>query len=229
MCVNVLGVPHQAVHGADSEKNQLVPHLLWENFPVPVWDHTDGRTHIQTSHVPEFPCLPSPEESIISEGTWHRNHTYWFPGPCDYETKETTIRYGIMEDGGFYTGMWNLRSGPMTAREVLQYWGTDIFRKQYKTVWADSCIRSISKFGHSLNIITDCRFEDEVFAVQAAGGKVVRLTRKGSLNDKHESETSLDREFFDQNRFDAILDNETFSLADQKIALQNLFYRWGIS
>ena len=35
--------------------------------------------------------------------------------------------------------------GPMTGREVLQYFGSDICRKMYENIWFDACIRRIRK------------------------------------------------------------------------------------
>lgn len=116
----------------------------------------------------------------------------------------------------------------MTAREVLQYWGTDILRKAYADIWADACIRKIRNSHCSLDVITDCRFPNEVEAVHKAGGKVIRMTRNHNSQDRHSSEISLDKEYFDWGKFDFILDNKEMTLEQQSEALYQLMLEWGV-
>lgn len=107
------------------------------------------------------------------------------------------------------------RSGPMTVREVLQYWGSEIFRRQYQDVWADACIRAIRKSGVPFAVITDCRFPNEVSAAQRAGGKVIRLSRVVFPNDTHVSETALDPDQFEWKNFDIIINNRWMTVEEQ--------------
>lgn len=121
-------------------------------------------------------------------------------------------------------------SGPMTAREVMQYVGTDIFRKIYGNVWAESCIRKIQSESPLLAVITDCRFPNEVEVVQAAGGKVIRLTRgMKSSKDAHPSETILNPDVYDWNNFDAVLDNagSEGTIGAQNTMLFQILQQWG--
>ena len=121
-------------------------------------------------------------------------------------------------------------TGCMTAREVMQYVGTDIFRKMYGKVWVDATIRKIQSEDTVLAIVTDCRFPDEVEGVQKAGGKVVRLTRDPfDAVDSHESETALDEDNYDQNKFDAIITNELLDVTQQGEALNKLLNHWNIA
>lgn len=104
------------------------------------------------------------------------------------------------------------KPGFMTAREVMQFIGTEIFRKMYGNVWVDATIRAIEKDRPVMAVITDTRFINEVEGVQKYGGKVVRLTRdiyKGQ--DQHQSETALDN----FNSFDISIDNENMSIDKQ--------------
>ena len=75
--------------------------------------------------------------------------------------------------------MENKASSPMTAREVMQYVGTDFFRKIYPDVWVDSTIRKIESEAPDLAVIVDCRFPNETKGVKEAGGKVIKLRGKG--------------------------------------------------
>ena len=82
-------------------------------------------------------------------------------------------------------------AGPMTAREFMQYFGTDVMRKMYEPIWVNSCIKKIQQEQSGLAIIADVRFPNEAKAIEDAGGKVVRLTREVH-EDNHSSEVALD-------------------------------------
>jgi len=102
----------------------------------------------------------------------------------------------------------------LTAREVLQIVGTDMFRKMQNNVWSDATIRKILRDKLSIAIIADCRFPNEVDAIKKAGGLVIKLTRN-PYNSFHASETALDAEQYDQNNFDYIVDNNDLSITEQ--------------
>ena len=81
--------------------------------------------------------------------------------------------------------------GPMTAREFMQFFGTDVCRKMYEPIWVDSCIRKIQAEQSELAIIADVRFPNEAKAIERAGGGLLRLTRN-IYDDDHSSEVALD-------------------------------------
>lgn len=97
--------------------------------------------------------------------------------------------------------------GFMTAREVMQFFGTEIGRRMYNNIWVDSTIRQIKKDGLGIAVITDCRFPNEVHAVLNEGGWVMRLTRNPFQSDEHESEKALDQDRFNWELFTYIIDN----------------------
>ena len=99
-----------------------------------------------------------------------------------------------------------VKTGKMTAREVLQYVGTEIFRQMDDDVWVKATLSRIEKEEPQLAIISDVRFPNEVEGIQAAGGKVIKLLRAPYADgDQHPSETVLDDKPDDY--FDAIIDN----------------------
>ena len=113
----------------------------------------------------------------------------------------------------------------MTAREVMQYVGTDFFRNIYPQVWVDSTIRKIKKEKPSMAVIVDCRFENEVKGIQEAGGKVIRLTRNiFGEKDQHASETALDG----YEGFDSVIENQNMTLAEQNECIYNQLADWGV-
>ena len=83
------------------------------------------------------------------------------------------------------------REGPMTAREFMQFFGTDVCRKMYEPIWVDSCIRKIQAEQSELAIIADVRFPNEAKAIERVGGSLLRLTRN-IYDDDHSSEVALD-------------------------------------
>jgi hypothetical protein len=65
----------------------------------------------------------------------------------------------------------------ITPRYVLQYWGTEVIRKGFHDdMWVASLEHRLLNTKNDI-VITDCRFPNEIKAIRAAGGKVVRIKR----------------------------------------------------
>jgi hypothetical protein len=116
----------------------------------------------------------------------------------------------------------NLNRGYMTARELMQYFGTDIMRKMHEPVHVESTISKIMSEQTELAIIPDVRFPNEVEAIQNAGGQVIRLTRNRH-KDSHSSECGLDAENFDWKGFDLVIENKG-PLRDSIQDWDNMYY-----
>lgn len=108
--------------------------------------------------------------------------------------------------------VWNGRK--LTAREVMQFVGTDIFRQMKHDVWAGATIKKIKQEQPELAIIADCRFPNEVEAVKNAGGLVIKLNRNPHNSD-HASETALDENNYPIKNFDLVVYNENISIQEQ--------------
>lgn len=115
------------------------------------------------------------------------------------------------------------KSGFMTGREFMQYFGTDICREMYSDVWTNRTIKDIIQEESKFSVISDARFENEVKAVQNAGGKVIRLTRTTKGKDIHKSELALDN----YTEFDAVIDNQNMSIEESCQHLVQLIDSWG--
>jgi len=113
--------------------------------------------------------------------------------------------------------------GHMTGREVMQFVGTEIFRRMYHNVWAQGTVNRILKENSEMAVICDCRFPNEVEAVQKAGGKVIRFTRCVDEADKHPSEISLDG----YEGFDYIIDNRNMPIGQQNELVYRKLREWG--
>ena len=110
----------------------------------------------------------------------------------------------------------------MTAREFLQYFGTNICRSIKENVWSERCIKDIENENPLLAVIDDCRFVNEVDAVQGAGGKIIKLTRS-LYQDSHHSECALD----DWENYDAIIDNKKLSIHETCVEVIRILTEWG--
>ncbi len=111
-------------------------------------------------------------------------------GTDDDKNSITKYRFENMPE--FKDGM---PTGLMTARQVLQHVGTNIFRKMDPNIWVYATIRKIQKEKYDLALIDDVRFKEEVEAIYnfSSNSKVIRLTRAPFKDiDFHPSETALD-------------------------------------
>jgi energy-coupling factor transporter ATP-binding protein EcfA2 len=95
----------------------------------------------------------------------------------------------------------------MTAREFLQYFGTDIMRKIWEPVWCSGTINKIIKEDSQLAIIADVRFPNEVQSIKDNSGHVYWMKR-AVFEDTHASEVTLLPENYDHDNFDGTLINE---------------------
>jgi len=124
----------------------------------------------------------------------------------------------------------------ITIRQLLQYIGTDIFRELDKNAWVNawrSHVADYNKYEWSKNsviLVPDVRFPNEVEAIQAEGGKVIRLSRAPFAElDTHESEMALDN-FVEPGgsvEFDHVIDNTMMSIAEQNEAVWQLVNEQG--
>ena len=73
---------------------------------------------------------------------------------------------------------WSQRLGrEITPRWVLQYWGTEVVRKGFHNdTWVASLENRLHQTQNDI-VITDCRFPNEIKAIKAAGGNVIRIKR----------------------------------------------------
>lgn len=95
----------------------------------------------------------------------------------------------------------------MTAREFMQYFGTDIMRKMWEPVWCQNTVNRITEEQSELAIVADVRFPNEVDVIKDAGGIVIKLNRN-LFKDEHSSETQLDKKNYKQKNFDYVIENQ---------------------
>lgn len=166
MAEHVLGVDPSVIYGDDSKKSSPTQ-FLWDKQSVWIrWINSKNRslTYHSSSEVLSL------EKKIVNDIK------------TEYELWKFCTLYNC-----FPTDM---RSGPMSGREVLQIIGTDIFRNNFDNkVWVKALERDIHSHPSSLILIDDVRFDDELDAVSSLGGAVIRF--EGYKKNEHESELGI--------------------------------------
>lgn len=119
------------------------------------------------------------------------------------------------------------KSGMMTHREFLEYFGTKIVRKIKNNAWVNASINKIVSENSAIAIIPDVRFPNEVEAIKDNGGIVIRLERD-IFKSSNESESALDKNNFDWSFFDHVIDNQNISIQDFCNKLDSINHIWGI-
>lgn len=111
----------------------------------------------------------------------------------------------------------------MTAREILQIFGTEICRRMFDgEIWVKSTFRQIEKDNPELAVITDVRFPNEANAILEKNGGIFKVMRPDQVyDDEHESETALDNYL----EWDALLLNDS-SLEDFKRKVKTTVSQW---
>lgn len=86
----------------------------------------------------------------------------------------------------------NKEGEPMTNREFLQYFGTEVGRSIDKDLWIKALMYSYGRDKESHWIIPDVRFPNEADAIRNAGGVLWKIEREGSGAGNHISEKLID-------------------------------------
>lgn len=207
-CVDVLGIAREACYGSDEEKNKPTQYL-WENAsPFLAWKF--GNRNISTNGVPK--------------NFLHENNTE--------KLREEFYNVGLINCLNWTTKIeaTGSKTGPMTARDVMQIIGTDLMRETFGNIWANATILKIKNSKVSLAVISDNRFPSEIQSItNEPQGYVIRLTRSPfGTNDVHPSESALDNYNWDKEKH-FVLDNINMTMQEQNEAivptLENIFNR----
>ena len=166
----------------DSSFVEYADHNMWPH--VKLYSFADSLKHI-CSELFDIPleCVWGTDE----QKNQLQDHLLWEKMPKAINS--TMMKKIVTAPDAKRSFDW--KEGPMTAREFMQFFGTDVCRGIHQSIWVNSCIKKIKREQSQLSIVADVRFPDEADAIQSAGGHVIRLTRKIS-EDSHSSETALD-------------------------------------
>ena len=145
-----------------------------------------------------------------------QEHLLWenMPGVCTNEKffkfMQSKMEHELAEDeeDAGYKLIYHA-AGPMTAREFLQFFGTDIMRKMFEDVWVTSCMSRIKKDKPKIALVCDVRFDNEFAKIYEEGGIVLGLTKDIGSGDSHSSEE------VDIAKASKIIDNKNIPIKEQ--------------
>ena len=117
----------------------------------------------------------------------------------------------------------------LTPRQFLQTLGTEVARKCHPDVWIRRALESANFLLEERPgvVIPDVRFRNEVDAIKAAGGKVIRLTRGDGLEGeagRHASET--EQSGIPDEVFDYVLENRFLTVGGSQAAAVEIVRGW---
>ena len=140
-------------------------------------------------------------------------------GTDEQKNSRTTLKWGDMPGyDNKHVGTTVAEFDPsMTAREVLQYFGTNVVREMLGNAWVNATINKIKREAPKLALISDARFPNEIAGIMQAGGMTIRLLRNVAGIDEHKSETALDD--FPADKYTFVLDKRLHTIDDQCEAL----------
>lgn len=131
-------------------------------------------------------------------------------------------------------GGCNIFERTENSRIALQFWGTEVRRKQENNYWINKMsqfvVRVVNK-GYSVNI-TDARFPNEINLVEDLSGKVIRLevsekirikrlSKRDGVKVNQESLVHLSEIALDDYKFDKVFDGRK---SPKKLASEGLEY-----
>jgi hypothetical protein len=147
------------------------------------------------------------------------------------EQKNTLTNYYWQDMPGYAqycmvlaAGLQDIPEGFMSARQFMQYFGTDVCRKMYTNIWVDKCMQDIKKDNSALALIGDCRFENEIDVVHENNGRVIYLTLNSDVSGDHQSERAGDL----RDKCDAVVDNANMTIEEQCNEILNQLFEWGV-
>lgn len=89
------------------------------------------------------------------------------------------------------------KSGSMSAREIMQVIGTDIFRNYFSNnIWVEALVRRIKNSKAEVVLIDDLRFNSEAEILMKHETMFIHLQRMWGLGGSHLSENGLDLNMF---------------------------------
>jgi hypothetical protein len=118
-------------------------------------------------------------------------------------------------------------SGFMTARQVMEFVGTRIFRKMKDNIWVEATLNEIKKDNADIAFLLDNRFPNEVDAVLNTGGFVIRLARD-PFRSWAEPEVALDPIKYDWTKFSCIIDNQDCTIDEKNYLIKRFLINQGI-
>jgi hypothetical protein len=95
---------------------------------------------------------------------------------------------GLTKEQCEEVGLFVHGSGKMSVRDIMQYVGSEVFRRMNPNVWTECFFRKLEEDSPDVALVSDVRFADEVDALIKRKALVIGLTRNPFPEDSHQSE-----------------------------------------
>lgn len=203
------------IHRNDAEFAEWASYNMWPY--VKTYSFASALKEISTG------LFELKREGIYGNNAQKNTNTHYrwedMPGVVsDENALKSTVVKRLIDDG---TLVYH-EPGKMTHREFLQWFGTKVCRKIYDDIWLENALQRIAAEQPLIAVIDDCRFVNEVNAIQKAGGKVIYLTRC-LYDDADISEKEIRR----HNNFDYVIDNAEKTIHETNVEIMQALESWG--
>jgi hypothetical protein len=197
---------------------------IWDNkeleqFGIKMYSFADPLKEfcVNVLGVPRESCYGTDQQKDSKV-----EHLLWDNVPLDTRQRLSNAGVDVPGVGKLYYSN-ERKSGPMTGREVMQWFGTDICRNLYGDCWAAGTYGQIKREGYRLALVTDGRFPNEMSLGSSVDAKSIRLSR-AVKEDNHPSETALDG--YPKDRYTVYLDNSQMSVDQQFKSIESIVMPW---
>lgn len=228
--VKIIGISGRKQSGKNTVANIISGHVLKDLHMIQDFNiDNDGQLNIKTANnsgdvgwgILDLLRKDKDFVSYAEINIWPYIKTYHF---ADYLKMICLDLFDLRPEQVYGTDNDKNTSTPygMTAREFLQYFGTNIMRNIKDTIWVDRTLKTIDQEQTVIALIPDVRFPNEVDAIKKSGGFIIRLTRD-ILHSNHDCESALDKSNFDWDNFDYIIENQDCSIKElqEKVLLMS--------
>lgn len=113
----------------------------------------------------------------------------------------------------------------LTARQLLEIFGTNICRNMYYDCWAEATLRDIKKESPQYALVADCRFPNELEVFKSYDPYVIRLCRN-LFNSKVESEVALNDYDFKKFANHLVVPNQNWTVEEKNEYVINHIKGW---
>lgn len=124
-------------------------------------EEKNSKTHLRWQNMP----------GCILDKDFYK--TEYFKQMYDKDMVVVKIKEKLMDE----LGIRMVKNGFMSAREVMQFFGTEVCRSMYENVWVDTLIRKIETDKPEVALVCDVRFDNEIKMLREKKAFVVGLTR----------------------------------------------------
>lgn len=197
---NVLAYPNETIY---QDEKGIIHHSSIEESPIA--NNSVAKTYAFADKLKEFcvECLGLTYEQVNGSDEQKNSLTKFkwenLPYIVRWNNRKVKGVFPAYNEEHFWRLLFkcdinysDLRTGFMTAREILQIFGTDIMRKMFDdAIWVNATIKKIKQEQPQVAFIEDVRFPSELESIYNAGGYIIRLHRS-PFSDGHSSEIAFD-------------------------------------